>query len=73
MKKDRLSAFTDNELYLLHRHAIEAAASIINNNQSLYTKDEQQLHSILKSELSEGVISRARMNSSGTAVVRSKK
>lgn len=67
---NRFDNFSDTELYLLNRHAVESSHSILASDNLLYTKEERATHTDLLIELNQAVLSRTRRNMVETRIVK---
>lgn len=70
MEDSRFNKFSDKELYLLHRHAVESSHDILALDNEGYSKEERAMHMDLLVELSAAVNSRTRHNMTETRIVR---
>jgi len=68
--ENRFDKFTDKELYLLNRHAVESTHSILALDNILYTKEERAIHTDLLIEINAAVINRTRRNMVETRIVK---
>lgn len=53
MKNDKFQYFSDAELYVLKRHAIESSYEIVMTDK--YSKDVKKIHGVLMNEIIEEI------------------